>query len=626
MCASASAPTIGQTYRKHSIKCLKNLWCRLQAYHQPGNSEPLPSYVIYAFDSETLINCISSVEDSATRIMGLCVKALVETESVADVEPSTGPNAQFCDKKSLVAWYEAILQALHHQDLDNVGPSLDCPGTAELVTMICIVFGSVGYLDVNVLPSEVRDVAQQTLAILSRSAASLHLDHSIAQLDISDARFDRIIVSGLRNLLQKCIPGASTLTSSVRSSCVRTSLTCLWYCARAYQRLDADESSSAYFFSTLGIASPDIIHLLQTEQAHSPSHRLRCTSIMIMMKLMANVRSRFDSNSEILNDELACLSTILGIESDEVKDCLEWPGAVELATITSLALGDFGIHRVATTWGDERDAAIATFAMLSRALPAESAAELESSTWDDISDRKLVRIFVSCLHNLLQVHLSGTSAFTAKVRRSCLRMFLRNLWYCANEFARHQPHIKWYPSYFPCALASPGIIRRIQTEKDPTSRLLGLCFSALVTGLVAGIGSCTDSKLKIGDDELACLSTILGTQIHDVRFILKRPGTVELACMVSITLGDVGSLGVNTLPSGVREVAQQTLAILSEGAKLQLDPSITKANFLDKEFDFVIVSGLYDLLRECVHSDTSQASPPTAEERRSCLRLSLNCL
>ncbi|KAN0137384.1 hypothetical protein V8E53_004829 [Lactarius tabidus] len=615
-----SAPIIGQIFRQYSIKCLKNLWCRLQAYHQPGNSEPLPSYVIYAFAEQILVHCLSG-GGSATSIMGLCVKALVETEP----KPSTSSNVQFRDKKQLVAWYRAMLGVY----LDDAELFLDCPGTAELATMVCIVFGSVGYLDVNGLPSEVRDVAQQTLAILSRSA-NLYLDQSIVQLDISDARFDRIIVSGIRNLLQRCIPGASTLTSRVRSSCIRISLMCLWYCARAYQRLDADKSSSAYFFSTLGIARPDIIHLLQTEQIDRTRDMTRCISTMVMMKLVASVRSRSDSNSQIVNDELACLSTILGTESDEVKDCLEWHGAVELATITSLALGDLGPYSVTM---EEEKAAIATLAMLSQALPAENAAEFEPFTWDkwDGSDvlfnRKIVRIVVSYLHSLLQVHISGASILTAKVRRSCLRMFLRNLWYCANEYARRQPHISSFPSYFPCALASPGIIHRIQTEQDPTSRVSGRCFSALVVmNVVADIGSRKDPNVKIRDDELACLSTILGTQSDDMGFILERPGAIELVSMVSIALGDIGSLGVNTLPSGVCQVAQKTLAVLSKWARLRPDPSITQPNVLDWKFDLVIVFGLYDLLRECAHSGTSQASPLTAEVRRSCLRLSLNCL
>jgi hypothetical protein len=553
-------------------------------------------------------------------MMGCCVQALIIKEAVADVKPSTSSNAQIHDNRYplAVAWYSAILRA----DRDDVKFFLDCPGTAKLASMATIVSGGVDSSDVNALSPEVRDVAQQTLAILSRTA-NLHLDQPIAQLNVSDAKFDRIVVSSLRNLLQKCILGASTLTPDVRMGCLRISLMCLWYCAKAYQQSDASEPSSAYFFSTLGIASPEIIHLLQTEQ--DPDSRMMgcCISAMVVVRLMANVRSRSDSNSQIGNDELACLSAILGIESDDVKNCLEWPGAVELATIASLALGGFGpFGPYGGSNYSMRDVAIETHAIISQALPIENADGLQPFTWDDIFDGKLARVVVSSLDNLLRVDISGSSALTAKVRRSCLRMCLRSLWYCAKAY--HQPKVKPLPSYFSNTLASPGIIRRIQTEQDPTSRVFGRCFGALVVmKLAADIRSRTSSN--ISDDELACLSSILGIKSEDVKCCLDDPGTVELASMVSIALGDVGSLDVNALPSGVHDVAQQTLAILSQKAKLGLDQPIAQLNISDREFDLVIVSGLYDLLRECVLS-TSHASPLTAEVRKSCLRLSLNCL
>ena len=95
--------------------------------------------------------------------------------------------------------------------------------------------------------------------------------------------------------------------------------------------------------------------------------------------------------------------------------------------------------------------------------------------------------------------------------------------------------------------------------------------------------------------------------------------------MVSIALGDVGPLDVDALPPGMRDVAQQTLTILSQKAKLKLDQPIAQLNFLDGESDHIIVSGFHDLLQECI-SGTSQASPLTDEVCRGCLRMCLNCL
>ena len=568
-----------------------------------------------------MINCLSEAWDDATGMMGRCVKALVVTEPVADVKPNTSSNAQFRDDRQLVAWYSATLQS----DKDDVKFFLDCPGTAELANMVTIFLGGVGSPDVNALPleSEVRDVAQQTLAILSRTA-NLHLDQPIVQLDISDARVDRIIVSGFRNLIQKCIPGASTLPSKVRRSCLRVSLKCLWHYAKAYKQLDVSDPP-AYFFSTRGIASPEIIHLYQTTRDRDSRLLGRGITALFVIKLMADVRSRTRPKVQIGNNELTCLSTILGTENDDVEHCLEWPGAVELATITPLALGDLGPFGVSILTPNVKDVACETIAMLSQALPAENVAELEPFTGDDIFNRNLAHIVVTYLHDLLQVHTSGASALTASVRRSCLRMFLRSLWYCAKAY---HPYIGPYklPSYFPNSLTSPVIVRHIQTEQDPISRVLGHCFIALaVTKLAADVTSRTDSTITISDDELACLSAILGTQSHDVRFCLERPGAIELACMASIALGDIGSLGVDVLPLGVRDVAHQTLAILSGRANLPLDPSITQLNFLDGELNNVIVSGFYDLLQESI-SGTSKASPFTDEGRKSCLRMSLHCL
>ena len=547
--------------------------------------------------------------------MGRCVKALVLKVPVTDLKPSTLPCAPSHENGALVEWYSAILHAL----AVDVQLFLKCPGTADLANMVTILFGGVGSPDVNAFPPEpeVRDVAQQTkqqtLAILSRTA-NLHLDQPITQFDISDARVDRIIGSGFRNLLQKCIPSASTLTSEVRRSCLRVSLKCLWYYAKAYKQLDVSS-----------VASPEVIHLYQTTRDRDSRLLGRGITAMLVIKLMADVRSRTGSKVQIGNNELACMSTILGTENDDVKHCLEWPGAVELATIIPLALGDLGPFGVSILMPNVKDVACETIAMLSQALPAENAAGLEPFTGDEIFNRKLARVVVTNLHNLLQVHVSGASALTAEVRRGCLRMLLRSLWYCAKAY---HPYIGPYklPSYFPSALTSPVIIRRIQTEQDPTSRVLGHCFIALaVTKLAADITSRTDSTDPINDDELACLSTILGTQSHDVRFCLKRPGAIELACMAFIAFGDLGSFDVNAMPSGVRDVTRQTLAILSGGAKLPLDPSITQLDSLDGEFDRVIVSGFYNFLQESI-SGTSKTPPFTDEVRRSCLRMSLSCL
>ena len=567
--------------------------------------------------------------------MGRCIQALLIKEPVPDVKPSTGSNSQIYNHRRLVTWYSAILRT-NLTDKNDVEFFLERPGNAELVAMATII-SDFSSSDIHALPSEVRDVAQQTLAILSRTA-NLHLDQPIAELDISNAKIDPTIVSGFRNLLQKCIPGASTLISDEHRSYLRISLKCLWRCAKeAYQRLDASESSSAYFFDTLGVASAEFIHLFQTEQYGDARVMGRCIGALAVMKLMTDVKSRSISRVQIGNHELACLSIILGTGSDDMKNCLEWPDTVELATILSLLLGDFGPFGPYGLRWMASEVCRGTFAILSQTIPVEGTVGWEPLDWTDIFNGRLVHAVVPNLHSLLRVNTSGASAHTANVRKSCLRMCLRNLWYCANAY--HQPgNSNPLPSYFPSTLASPEIIHLIHVEQDPGSRAMGRCFGALVITklaadwvqktkkLAADSGSRTDSeKVKITDDELTCLSAILGIKSSDVEFCLQRPGAIELASMVSIALGDVGSLDGDALSSGARDVVQKTLAILCQAAKLTLDQPISQLNFLDGEFNHTIVSALNDLLQECI-SGTSQASPLTAEVGRSCLRMSLNCL
>jgi hypothetical protein len=181
--------------------------------------------------------------------------------------------------------------------------------------------------------------------------AKLHLDQPISQLNILIARFHRIIVSSLDNVLQKCIPGTSTLTAAMRRNCLRMCLEGLFHFAEEYPQLypllDASKPFPSYLPSTFVVAianmSPEVIHLIQTDQDLDSRVVWRCFCALVVMKLVDGVGSRTKSNVQISNDELAWLSASLGIQSDDVKFCLERPGAVELAIIVTLAFGDVAL-------------------------------------------------------------------------------------------------------------------------------------------------------------------------------------------------------------------------------------------------------------------------------------------
>jgi hypothetical protein len=558
---------------------------------------------------------MSEARSAAIGTIGRCIGALVMKEPDAGVEPSTKSNAQIRDNQ--VSWLSAIFDVR----IDDVQFFLECPGATEIAAMVSFIFTDVGSVDVSAFPLDVREATQQTFAILSQTANE-HLDQSIAKVDLSDAKFDRIIVSGFHNLLQMCLPGSSTLTANVRRGCLRTCLKSLWCFAIACDQLDASKSILSYFPST-AIASliPEVIHLIQTEQDLASRVMGRCFCALVVMKLVASISSRIDSNAS--NDELAWLSATLGIQSDDVKLCLECPGAIELANIASLEMGDVSPSMLfSRTASYVNNMANRTVRILSEALPAEKATGLQSFTSINSVDEKLVDVIASCFHDLLQ---SKTSLLTAAVRRSHLRVCLKSLWYCAKAY--HQPDaVETLLQYSLNTLASPGTIRRIQTIQDPISRVMGCCFSALIiVKLVADIRSCINSDVEI---KLEWLSAILGPNGDDMKIPLQWSGAVELASLVCLTsLADVSGVGsepldVNALPSYLFDVAQETFDILSRAAKLKLDHPTAPLIGLDEKFGRVVASHLCSLLKKGIPNTSSSMEGV----RRSCVRMCLKIL
>ncbi|KAH9050596.1 hypothetical protein EDB84DRAFT_1687 [Lactarius hengduanensis] len=130
-------------------------------------------------------------------------------------------------------------------------------------------------------------------------------------------------------------------------------------------------------------------------------------------------------------------------------------------------------------------------------------------------------ILGSRLYDLLKTCMPGTSPLNDEERKSRLRLCLKSLWYFGRAYNQSRVS-EPLPSYFPRTLASPEIIRLIQTEQDPVSRVMGRCFGALVVvKLAADVRSRTGSSVQINHEELACLSAILDAESRDVIFCLK---------------------------------------------------------------------------------------------------------
>ena len=226
-------------------------------------------------------------------------------------------------------------------------------------------------------------------------------------------------------------------------------------------------------------------------------------------------------------------------------------------------------------------------------------------------------IFGSRLYDLLQTCIPETSILDEKMRKNRLRVCMKCLWHFGKAY-NQLGSSQVLPSYFPDAFASPEITRRVQADVDSGVRVIGRCFGALVVNkLVADLESRID---PINGGELACLSVILGTKSHDLKLLLRQPGAVVLLNMISFAFDEVGGLVTDAVPSGVLDVVQQTLSILSqalssqENATIQLDQPIAIINGSDRMFECILVSRLLDLLNTCIQP----TSPLTEEVRTSC--------
>ena len=335
----------------------------------------------------------------------------------------------------------------------------------------------------------------------------------------------------------------------------------------------------------------------------------RCVEVLVVKKLVAGIKSHTNSTARINDEDLACLSAILGIKRRDTEFSLVVPTTVELASMVSLALGDVG--------------SLVNSAMPSDVLHiVQQTLQLDQSfarvnTWD------FDHVIASRLHTLLQICISGTSPFTGEVRRSCLRLFLKTLWYCAKAY--HQPSVSNPLSpHFLRAFATAEIARHIQQEEDRASRVIGRCFKALVvTKLASGFNLGT---VHARDHELVeYLSTVLGAEERAVELWIHQPGAIEHISLFSLAFSEVGSMKTSWIDnidqSDAPEVVQQTFSILSQTLPAGLNakpwPDWT-ADLVHKsrgEFTPILQHRLGDILK-----GTLETQFPTNEGRIMCLK------
>ena len=123
------------------------------------------------------------------------------------------------------------------------------------------------------------------------------------------------------------------------------------------------------------------------------------------------------------------------------------------------------------------------------------------------------------------------------------------------------------PSFVHITLASPKIQRRLRTKQgDLTDRVIRRCVLALIVNkLVDDFQSHISFGGGLYDAELACISSILGT---DPGEFLRRPrpsAVVKLQNVVSLVSGEIKALftsGTTGTPTDVLHIVQQTLNII----------------------------------------------------------------
>lgn len=138
------------------------------------------------------------------------------------------------------------------------------------------------------------------------------------------------------------------------------------------------------------------------------------------------------------------------------------------------------------------------------------------------------------------------------------------------------------------------------------------------------------STLPFNDGTLSCLSTILGTESHELEFLVHQPGALALVSLISLAFGEVGTLVTDAAPPDVLDVIQQTLDTLyqaplaQEIAEIQLGQYMAKANDSHGKFESILVSRLLYFFNTCVRAPSHLTL--IEEMRTNCLRICLKHL
>ncbi|KAH9062273.1 hypothetical protein EDB87DRAFT_1608257 [Lactarius vividus] len=130
-------------------------------------------------------------------------------------------------------------------------------------------------------------------------------------------------------------------------------------------------------------------------------------------------------------------------------------------------------------------------------------------------------------------------------------MCLKTLWNCGKAYHQTSDPL---PSYFPLVLARPEITRHFPTEQDLVARIMGCCFRALVISkLVNAFKSPIFVSGHVLNEEIACISAILGTEHHEVSLLPYHLHVINFRNVVSLMSGKIVRDTLYTLSNSLRD-------------------------------------------------------------------------
>ncbi|KAH9026097.1 hypothetical protein EDB84DRAFT_1440213 [Lactarius hengduanensis] len=216
-----------------------------------------------------------------------------------------------------------------------------------------------------------------------------------------------------------------------------------------------------------------------------------CIGALVVNKLATDINARA---LPVNDEELACLSSILGTDGQDVTRLLSHPGAIQFVNMGFFAKKDIFVLPFKGATSGVPDMVLQTFSILSRTLPAQ----LNKEMWLNLTD--------------ILTHISKG--------RIVLDMCLKNLWHFTRAYIKCGNSIPLL-SYVYIAFTHPEITRGIHEEGDAAAHVLRRCVEALVINKLAT--DINTRTLPVNDEELACLSSILGTDGQDVTRLLSHP-------------------------------------------------------------------------------------------------------